>query len=197
VADVVRVETPHVLVSGVHAVDLAETYDIQTDADLWTERTRNRWQAIDERPPDDPRKQLAWVRERFGTTEGTDHDTVGAVATDGVRIAAATSTGGRWLALAGRVGDVPQVGSGFYCTRVGGVSATGSGEDIARWTLSRRVVERLEDGDGPAEAAEAAIERFGEAVDGTAGVIVMTPDGSVGSSYNSDAMATAIAGAVG
>jgi isoaspartyl peptidase/L-asparaginase-like protein (Ntn-hydrolase superfamily) len=123
-----------------------------------------------------------------------DHDTVGAVATDGDRVAAATSTGGRWLALAGRVGDVPQVGAGFYCTPAGGVSATGGGEDIARVTLARRAVEYLEDGRRAQAAAEAAIGEFSDLVDGSAGLIVLTPDGDVGEAFYNDAMQTAVAG---
>jgi len=67
-------------------------------------------------------------RGRRGRLGAPDHDTVGAVATDGETFAAATSTGGRSFALAGRVGDVPQVGSGFFCTEAGGASATGAGE---------------------------------------------------------------------
>src|SRR6056297_1045334 len=90
----------------------------------------------------------------------TDHDTVGAVATDGERIAAATSTGGRWYALAGRVGDVPQVGSGFFATPSGGASATGAGEAIATNGLARRAVGLLDDGVDAAGAADRAIDAF-------------------------------------
>jgi beta-aspartyl-peptidase (threonine type) len=121
-----------------------------------------------------------------------DHDTVGAVATDGQRFAAATSTGGRSFALAGRVGDVPQVGSGFFCTEAGGASATGAGEDIARVTLSRRAVGYLEDGLGAQAAADKAIEEF-EAITGSgAGVIVLNEDGA-GSAFNTEGMQTSIA----
>jgi isoaspartyl peptidase/L-asparaginase-like protein (Ntn-hydrolase superfamily) len=120
VARAVKEETPHVLVAGDRAVALAEAFDVATDCDLWTEATRERWREAD--PPVDAstREQLAWVREQFGgegdRTPGSaseqegdprNHDTVGAVATDGEHLAAATSTGGRWFALAGRVGDVP------------------------------------------------------------------------------------------
>lgn len=199
VARVVKDETPHVLVSGVHAVDLADAFGIETDVDLWTERTRQQWDDLDEHPTGDARDHAVWVSERFGgAPEGDahDHDTVGAVATDGERVAAATSTGGRWLALAGRVGDVPQIGSGFYCTDAGGASATGAGEDIARVTLSRRVVEHLDSGMGARAAADAAIEEFGSLVEGSAGVIVLRPDGDAGSAFNSDAMQTSVAGTV-
>ena len=194
VAEVVRSETPHVLVSGVHAVDLADAYGIETEADLWTERTQARWADTDDRPPEGVKAQTAWVRERFGEPTERDHDTVGAVATDGKRTAAATSTGGRWFALAGRIGDVPQVGSGFYCAEAGGASATGAGEDIARYTLARRAVQLLEDGHDAQSAVDAAISEFDELAAGSAGIIVLTPNDETGSAYNSDSLLTAVAG---
>ena len=197
VADVVRRETPHVLISGVHAVDLADAYGLETGVDLWSERTRTRWRALEGRPDGDLRAHVGWVRERFGGgIAHDDHDTVGAVATDGTRVAAATSTGGRWLALAGRVGDVPQAGSGFYCTGSGSASATGAGEDIARTNLSRRAVDLLHDGHPPEDAAGKAIEAFEARVDGAAGVILSTPDGGVSAAHNSESMKTAVAGTV-
>jgi isoaspartyl peptidase/L-asparaginase-like protein (Ntn-hydrolase superfamily) len=217
VARLVKEETPHVMLSGVHAVDLADAYGIETGVDLWSARMREKWEDLEEYPDGDKRAHAEWVADRFGgDPEGEqgadgkgkktsdvetdnapsdrDHDTVGAVATDGDRVAAATSTGGRWLALAGRVGDVPQVGSGFYCSPVGGVSATGAGEDIARLNLSRRASQFLEDGLDAQQAADAAIAEFGDLVEGSAGLIVMTPDGDCGEAYNSDAMQTAVDG---
>jgi isoaspartyl peptidase/L-asparaginase-like protein (Ntn-hydrolase superfamily) len=182
VARVVMASTPHVLVSGEHAVDLAASFGIQTRVDLWTERTRERWQSV-EPPMTGIEDQLTWVREHFG-----GHDTVGAVATDGERVATATSTGGRWFALAGRVGDVPQIGSGFYASEVGGASATGAGEDIARETLARVAVDRLEDGVDPQVAAEEAIDDFDAAREGSAGIIVLDTAGNTGSAYNSESM---------
>lgn len=207
VARAVKEETPHVLLAGVHAVDFAEAFGVETGVDLRSARTRERWDTLGERPPvdGDPGAQAAWVAEHFGddaddsapgdtSPPDRDHDTVGAVATDGDRVAAATSTGGRWLAMAGRVGDVPQVGSGFYCTDAGGASATGAGEDIARVTLTRRAVQHLEDGRDAAAAADTALAEFGDLAGGTAGVIVMTPDGDAGAAYDSEAMQTATAG---
>ena len=198
VARVVKDETPHVLVSGVHAVDLADAFDVETDVDLWSEASRERWAETDAPESFDTRDHLEFVTDRFGANGGGDgrwnHDTVGAVARDGDRLAAATSTGGRWCALAGRVGDVPQVGSGFYCARLGGASATGAGEDIARVTLARRAVDHLEKGRDPQDAATLAIEEFEDLTGSEAGVIVMGNDGEHGSAYNSDAMQTSVAG---
>ena len=202
VARAVKEETPHVLVAGVHAVDLAEAVGVETSVDLRTPETRERWAEESSSGSFDTEEHLAFVNGRFGRERGEgggdgsgagpDHDTVGAVARDGGRIAAATSTGGRWCALAGRVGDVPQVGSGFYAARAGGASATGAGEDIARVTLARRAVDHLEAGRTAADAAELAVEEFEDLTGSTAGVIVLRNDGDRGSAYNSDAMQTSV-----
>ncbi|WP_050032649.1 isoaspartyl peptidase/L-asparaginase [Halorubrum halophilum] len=200
VARVVHSETPHVFVSGEHAVDLASEFGIETDVDLLTDETREGYEEEDP-PRGGPREHLDWLATRFGSgddqagerskDEAPDHDTVGTVATDGETFAAATSTGGRSFALAGRVGDVPQVGSGFFCTAAGGASATGAGEDIARVTLSRRAVGYLDDGLGAQAAAERAIDEFEDITGSGAGVIVLGED-EAGSAFNTDGMQTSI-----
>lgn len=183
VADAVRTETPHVLLAGEHAVDFADAMGIETDVELSTRRTRERWADAD-LGGRSVMEQCEAVRARFGA----GHDTVGAVATDGTRIVAGTSTGGRWYALAGRVGDVPQVGCGYFASPSGGVSTTGAGEDIARVMLAREAAERLARGEPPEAAATGAIEDFERASDRNAGLIVLSPSGDVGSAYTSEAM---------
>jgi len=183
VARTVATETPHVLLAGDQAVDFAREVGVETDCDLWTERTRTRWNDAD--LPDGRGERLAWVREQFGA----GHDTVGAVATDGDRLAAATSTGGRWFALAGRVGDVPQIGAGVYADERGGASATGEGEAIARFGLAKEAVRAL-DRFGPSQAAQHAVSAFEDETDGRAGVIVMDHAGHTGSAENTAAMQT-------
>ncbi|MFC7201466.1 isoaspartyl peptidase/L-asparaginase [Halospeciosus flavus] len=193
VARVVMDETPHVLVDGVHAVDLAADYGVETGVDLWTDDTRERWEDLETRPEGSAKDHAEWVRERFGgSPDPRDHDTVGAVAFDGDDFAAATSTGGRWLALRGRVGDVPQIGSGFYAAPAGAASATGAGEAIAKSTLTRRAVRYLEDGLDAQAAAERSIEEFAELTGESAGVVVLDRDGNAGEAYNSEAMQTSV-----
>ena len=189
-ARVVLEETPHVLVAGEHAETLAADFGVETGLDTWSERSRERWDEEGPPPSGGPAAHLEWIRDRFGGT-----DTVGAVAAGEERVAAATSTGGRWFALAGRVGDVPQVGGGFYASEAGAASATGAGEDIARTTLTRRAIASLESGMDPQEAAEEAIEFLGAETGSTAGIIVVDARGNRGSAYNSDSMQTASAGA--
>lgn len=210
VARAVMERTPHVLLAGERAVDFADAVGVETGVDLWSDSTRERW-GDDEPPEVGTEPHLQWVRENFagdeseadgdpgdgtdesdddGTLDARDHDTVGAVATDGETVAAATSTGGRWRALAGRVGDVPQVGGGFYASEAGGASATGAGEAIAREGLARRAVTLLDQGAAPDRAADIAIAEFDNAADGDAGLIVMGGDGEAGEAYNSPAMQT-------
>jgi len=220
VARVVAEETPHVLVAGEHAVELAADFGVETGVDLLTDTIRERLQAEDP-PQGSPREHLAWLASRFGSgadqaggngaggggpdedtapdhhgraekDAASDHDTVGAVATDGDTFAAATSTGGRSFALAGRVGDVPQIGSGFYASPAGGASATGAGEDIAKVTLSRRAVRHLEAGLDAQAAADRALAEFGELTGSGAGLIVLD-DGDAGSAFDTDGMQTAVA----
>jgi beta-aspartyl-peptidase (threonine type) len=119
------------------------------------------------------------------------HDTVGCVALDkrGL-LATAVSTGGLEGTPAGRVGDSPQPGCGFYCDdNIGGVVFSGDGEDIARMMLAARVMYALEDL-SPCEAVEASLAHL-ERIHGEAGGIALTPDGKLGWAHNSDHFAVA------
>jgi len=71
-------------------------------------------------------------------------DTVGVIARDSTgALACATSTGGTSYRPAGRVGDVPLPGSGFWAEHGLAVAATGAGEAITRSLLSYRVHDRV------------------------------------------------------
>lgn len=68
----------------------------------------------------------------------TEHGTVGAVAYDGT-LAAATSTGGIWLKMKGRIGDSPMVGCGTFAGEYAALSATGMGENIMKSVFAKSV----------------------------------------------------------
>lgn len=186
VANAVRTRTPHVLLCGEHAERFADEIGVPTDVDCWSDRRREQWH---EEGLEDASygEQLETVRDRFG--DGAD--TVGAVATDGSAVAAATSTGGRWLALAGRVGDVPQIGCGFFASSAGAVSTTGAGEGIAKVTMARLAERELAEHGDPQLAAERALDAFSSRAAGTAGLIVISQDGERASAYSSELMQTA------
>ncbi|MBY3101902.1 asparaginase [Rhizobium laguerreae] len=121
------------------------------------------------------------------------HDTVGCVVLDerGV-LATAVSTGGLEGSAAGRVGDSPQPGCGFYCdNNIGGAVFSGDGEEIARMILAARVMYALDDL-SPREAVEASLAHL-DNIGGEAGGIALTPEGKVGWAHNSDHFAVAYA----
>lgn len=186
----VKDRTPHILLGPGGALDLAEQLGIETGVDLSTERLSERFDAAE--VPEDFAGQLEFVSSRFdGVDEFAERDTVGAVATDGKRLAAATSTGGRWLALKARIGDVPQVGCGYYCSEVGAISTTGNGEAIAQTTLARLVERHLAGGVDAQEAVHEAMATFERETDATAGVIAIDETGTFATAFNSSRMQTA------
>lgn len=120
--------------------------------------------------------------------------TVGAAAVDAEgRVAAATSTGGYWLKLRGRVGDTPIPGAGFYALKgVGASSATGIGEYIIRFSLCKAVCELMAKGLHAEQASREAISRMSaELGEGLAGVVAVDANGNVGYAFNTEAMTVA------
>jgi len=111
-------------------------------------------------------------------------DTVGAVALDrDGNLAAATSTGGLWLKLPGRVGDTPLPGAGVYAENgVVAVSATGIGELIARYLASARVAFKVKSGVNVEQAVRDVVHEvtrlFSE--ENTIGLIALDAAGNIG-----------------
>jgi len=115
--------------------------------------------------------------------------TVGAVAIDSDgNLAAASSTGGIWLKLPGRVGDTPVVGGGFYAENgAAAASATGRGELIARFMLSARIAAEVRRGLNASDAAKKVVQELTDMFGAnTAGVIVIDCDGNYGYAYNTE-----------
>jgi L-asparaginase / beta-aspartyl-peptidase len=126
-------------------------------------------------------------QRRFGT--------VGAVAIDKhVNVAAAVSTGGRWLKMHGRVGDSAVIGAGIYADNSSGAAcATGNGEFIMRLCLSKYVCDLMKQQYSPSQAARKAISlvtrRFGP---NNGGIIAVNAKGTFGLLMNTRSMPVAI-----
>ena len=140
-------------------------------------------------------RQLARWKSSEGPAigEARDGGTVGAAAVDAAgTLAAATSTGGIFRKMPGRVGDTPVIGSGTYAEAGrGAASATGVGEDIIRAMLTRAALELAGDGAPAMAAARQAIEHLAAKTSGTAGVILVTRGGEVGLAFNTPRMSYA------
>ncbi len=172
-------DSPHVMLSGPGADAFVTEKGLET-AD----------QAYFETP--ERREQLEKMKADKLSSFDVDlkYGTVGAVAVDQAgHVAAATSTGGltgkRW----GRIGDSPIIGAGTYADdRSCAVSATGSGEYFIREAAAHEICARVR------MKGEKAIDAAGEVMDeiktmgGEGGVIVITPDGQVGWSFNTPGM---------
>jgi beta-aspartyl-peptidase (threonine type) len=138
-------------------------------------------------------EDLRTPSQREAPRKAGTHDTVGCVALDekGLLVAG-TSTGGLNGSPAGRVGDSPQPGCGYYADNaIGAVAFSGDGEHIARMMLAARVIHQF-DSDNPDHALEAGI-RHVHKIGGEAGGIALTPEGGFGWMHNSREFAVAYA----
>ncbi|MDN2453348.1 N(4)-(beta-N-acetylglucosaminyl)-L-asparaginase [Lactobacillus sp. UCMA15818] len=120
------------------------------------------------------------------------HDTVGMVCLDAMgSMSSATSTSGLFMKKAGRVGDSPIPGSGFYVdSQVGGASATGLGEDIMKGCLSYEIVRLMKEGKSPQIACDQAVFQLDkqlrerQLVAGDISVVAMNKKGGWGCATN-------------
>lgn len=89
------------------------------------------------------------------------HDTVCMIGKDhDNNMAVGVSTSGLFMKKAGRVGDSPVIGSGFYCIdSIGGAAATGVGEDIMKGCLSYEIIREMSEGSHPQVACEKVLKK--------------------------------------
>ena len=119
------------------------------------------------------------------------HGTVGAVAFDSAgKLAVATSTGGIFNKLPGRVGDSPLIGCGTYADDYGAASCTGQGEAIMRLVLAKSAVDFLHEADDieAQTAARMAIAHLEERLQSTGGIILIDRSGNIGYARNTSHM---------
>jgi L-asparaginase/beta-aspartyl-peptidase (threonine type) len=125
--------------------------------------------------------------------EDQAHGTVGAVALDtSGELAAATSTGGTFGKLEGRVGDTPIIGAGTWADSDIAISCTGTGEYFIRTGAALSVACRVRAGASLSRAIDevlADVRHLG----GDGGIIAVDSMGRVEMIYNSEGMKRASA----
>ncbi len=172
-------DSPHILLSGAGADAFVQEKGLETESQEYFETPERR-------------KQLEEFRAKQVSSYDVDqkYGTVGAVALDMQgHVAAATSTGGltgkRW----GRIGDSPLIGSGTYADDRGcAVSATGTGEIFIKVAAAHEICARVRlKGEKIVFAASKVMAEI-KSLGGEGGVIVLTPDGQIGWSFNTPGM---------
>ncbi len=169
-ARAVMEKSPHCLLIGKGAEDFAAKQGMPRcrPEDLVSKRELARWKDGYDRP--------------FGT--------VGAVALDSSGgVAAATSTGGTFKKLPGRVGDSPLVGCGTYADDLlGACSCTGLGEAFMKVVAAKTACDLLQSAASAKEAAEKTLSIVLDRAGGRGGLILLRNDGDVGITFNTPMM---------
>jgi beta-aspartyl-peptidase (threonine type) len=164
-------QTPHVLLVGAGAMALGADLELLHGT---TEEQFRRW------------LQAAQSGDLHPAAYGSPGhvDTVGAVALDDSgRLTAASSTGGVFGKMPGRVGDSPVFGAGFYASRAAAVVGTGVGELFLETLASLRCGELIEQGMDPHLACEETVGLLGQRSDMAAGLLALDVRGRVGAVY--------------
>ncbi len=132
VARMVMEKTDHLLLCGENATRFARLMSVPRH-DPVTDEKKRIWRRKRKKLESKYFPRLPDLASRYGT--------IGCVAIDRHGdISVATSSGGIFLKLPGRVADSSVLGAGTYADRSAGVSATGHGEEIMRLLLAFRCV---------------------------------------------------------
>lgn len=185
VARKVLEETPHIILAGKGAAHFARRMGF---------------------PPFNPvisRQQESWEKALAAGKPGENPqfspftglpkscDTVGCVAVKNGCAAAASSTGGSFLKLPGRVGDTPVIGGGIYASPHGAVVCTGLGEAFIRGQAAAWVLNLVSQGVSVRNAAQAAIQRLA-AEKAVGGILAVDPAGNVAAVHNASSFPVAL-----
>ena len=147
-AKIVMQETPHVMLAGAGAEELAYHHGFEKEQ-LLTEESRQAWEEWKKSPEYKPIINIE------------NHDTIGILTMDEHGdIAGACSTSGLSYKMKGRIGDSPIIGSGLYIdNEIGAAVATGMGEEVMKTVGSFLIVELMRNGMSPQQACEEAVRR--------------------------------------
>jgi len=154
VARKVMEETDHIILSSEGAVRFARLMGFPKYNPVTQRRKKMLEKGIKKLKEGKPPKYLPGLK-KFITTELNElnkpeelnelkYGTVGACAIDKKgKLASATSTGGIFMHLPGRVGDTPIIGAGTYACKSGAVSCTGHGECIIKLCLAKTTCDAM------------------------------------------------------
>lgn len=186
VARKVMEETDHLLLAGDGAERFARAMGFASHDPVTAERRAEYLKWRDEHclQDGDPLPRLRGLLERHPELAG---GTVGAVARDrDGGLAAATSTGGLFRKLPGRVGDTPLPGAGTFASAHAAASATGHGEIILRYLATRHACALAAAGAPAGDAVEQALAALEPR--GHAGMILVDAAGHVGIAHDTPFM---------
>lgn len=163
-------ETPHVLVTGAGAVALGAAMEqVERSPDEVA-----RW--------GEARAEGRLDVARFG--DPVEVDTVGAVALgDSADLAAASSTGGVFGKMPGRMGDSAIFGAGHYASKGAAVVGTGVGEMFLETLACARAGMLIEAGAHPQQACADVIRLLAERASLPAGLLALDRSGRHGAAY--------------
>lgn len=178
-ARMVMTETPHVMLAGLGAENFCKANGLAFI--------------------DDPEAYYVvpvGIEEDEMTQAELGHGTVGAVCVDQAgRLAAATSTGGVFGKLEGRVGDTPLIGSGTWADEQVAASCTGLGEYFILAGGAQDVASRVRYQGADLNQATAGLIKDVAKLGGDGGVIAVSRQGQIAFAWNSDGMKRAGYGA--
>lgn len=129
------------------------------------------------------------VRPEEMTQNDLASGTVGAVALDASgRLASATSTGGVFGKLEGRVGDTPLIGAGTWADEYVAASCTGLGEYFILAGGAQDVASRVRYQGADIAAAASGLIKDVARLGGVGGVIAVSREGTIAFAWNGDGM---------
>jgi len=148
VARLVMEKTPHVMLSGVGALQFAKEQGFE-ETEMLTDKSKAEWEE--------------WkTGSKYAPIINIEnHDTIGILALDNEGdISGACTTSGAAYKMRGRVGDSPLIGAGLFVdNEIGAATATGLGEAVVRVCGTHLVVELMRQGNSPQRACELAVDR--------------------------------------
>jgi N4-(beta-N-acetylglucosaminyl)-L-asparaginase len=162
VARLVMEKTPHVLLAGEGAQQLALAHGMKKTNLLTPESEKEwrKWLKTAKYKPQTNIENLNYPNSKPG--DARNHDTIGMLAMDKKgNLSGACTTSGMAYKLRGRIGDSPIIGAGLYVdNEIGAATSSGVGEEVIRIVGSHLVVELMRRGLTPEDACKRAIERI-------------------------------------